>query len=295
VSTFIGAIHFHFTWDNRLSLSEDDSGLLYRTGIVAGETIQITEKIWAEASVRLDIANNLERFRDFRPRAALPVRSDEDLFAERGFGLERSYLGWITTLKPDLHFALKAGYLEEMYAGAGGEILYRPFGRNFALGGELWQVFKRDPFSAMNNGFTGDSLLSGHLQGWYEFPNSNTTLQARFGRYLAEDIGATLALNQKFNNGSSIEAFATLTDNADFDLFGGTSHLYSGVKMRLPLGNILQGRVPGFQRITGDITTTIKPLGRDTGQALDTPSPLYELSEPLSYRHLGQYWNNITD
>ncbi|PJB70011.1 MAG: hypothetical protein CO093_09005 [Alphaproteobacteria bacterium CG_4_9_14_3_um_filter_47_13] len=176
-----------------------------------------------------------------------------------------------------------------MYAGLGGEILYRPFGKKFVLGAESYQVFKRDPYSLFNTGLNGDHLLTGHLQAWYEFPDHSLTLQARVGRYLAEDTGGTLALSRQFDNGTKLEAFATVTSRADFDVFGSTTHLYSGLKLSLPLGNIRY--IPQGSQIL----MTAAPLGRDAGQSLDSPIKLYDISEQLSYRHISRTWSQITE
>ena len=50
------------------------------------------------------------------------VRSDIDDFTDQRIGIDRSYLSWTHSFNPELHLAATAGYLEEMYAGAGGEI-----------------------------------------------------------------------------------------------------------------------------------------------------------------------------
>lgn len=281
--------NFNIGVEQGLSLSEDDYGLLYRTGLLLEQRGQLTEKIWTENSARIDITDNTDRIRRFRIRSPLPVRSNVDDFAARTFSVDRSYIGWLTTLKQDLHVSLKGGYLEEMYAGLGGEILYRPFGKTFAIGAESWWALKRDPYTDMNLGLNGDRLITGHLQAWYEIPGTNMTLQARIGRYLADDIGATLALKHRFDNGATLEAFATATDQADFDVFGSQTHLFSGLKMSLPLGN-----VPHLP-VSSDIRIKVEPFGRDTGQALDTPMPLYEMTEPLSYRHMANNWNAILE
>lgn len=275
--------------DNEVSLSEEDSGLLYRTALIVEETRKLSEHLWLGGGVRINAADNLHHLRDYRPRAILPVRSNVDEFAARTIAVERSFISWMTTVKPDLHVSLTGGMLEEMYGGFGGEVLYRPFGKTFAIGAEAYQVFKRDPYTDLNLGFNGDHLLTGHLQAWYEFPDSDLTVQARLGRYLAADIGGTLALQKRLHNGAAIEAFVTATDAADFDIFGSTTHLYSGLKFRLPLGNVKY--IPEGS----EVRVAAAPLGRDTGQALDAPIKLYEISEPLSYRHIAQHWTGIVD
>ena len=109
------------------------------------------------------------------------------------------------------------------------------------------------------------------------------------GRYLAQDLGGTLSLTKTMKNGASIEAFATATNQADFDLFGGATHLYSGLRLTLPLGNAPLLPDGSHARLAA------APLGRDIGQSLDSPLPLYTLTEPFSYRSLAQNWKEIID
>ncbi len=273
--------------DSKTSLSEDDQGLLYRTGLIVEGRRMLTRHLLTGQGVRLNLANNLKHLNDFRLQPLLPVRSDEDAFAARGIAVDRSYISWMQSLNTDWHYALTAGYLEEMYAGFGGEILYRPFGRTFAFGAEVWEALKRDPAIPFNLGVNGDHLLTGHLKAWYEIPGTDLTLQARVGRYLAEDIGGTLSLTNAFRNGASLEAFVTATNRSDINIFGGESNLASGLRLRLPIGNI--PLVPD-----GSVARqTAAPFGRDSGQSIDNPLPLYDLTTPLSYRAITENWGDI--
>lgn len=281
--------HHRFILDNQMSLSEEDNGILYRTSLLFDEMRNLSRHFVVGGTLRLNIRDNLKQIEELRPYALLPVRSDVNRFTAQVIGLDRSYLGWLMTPKTDLHVALATGYLEEMYAGTGGEILYRPFGKTFAVGAEAWLAFRRDPYTAMNMGLNGDHLITGHLNAWYEFPNSNLTLQARIGRYLAEDLGGTLSLEKRMDNGVKISAFATATDNADFDLFGGTTHIYSGLKVSVPLGGIPYISNGSEARIAS------APFGRNTGQAIDHPLPLYDMTERLSLHHISAHWNDIVE
>ena len=215
------------------------------------------------------------------------MRSNEDRFAARTIGLETNYISFTHSFRSDLHLSLLGGYLEEMYGGAGGEILYRPYKARWAIGAESWLALKRDPETMLNTGFNGDHLLTGHINGWYDLPMIDATLHAKAGRYLAEDFGATLALQKTFRNGVQMEGFITVTDAADYDLFGGTTHAYNGLKLSVPLG--------GYKYAPENSHIKIKaaPFGRDTGQTLNNPLPLYELTEKFSERHMADYWDEI--
>ncbi len=275
--------------DTQASLSEEETGVLYRTSLLSGQTIELPYGFLSATEFRLNIKDNLDRLHEFRPRALLPVRSDADHFAQNTISMDRLYMSWTNTIIPDVHTAITAGYLEEMYAGLGGEVLYRPFGKRFAIGAELWEAFRRDPTTSLAQGLNGDHLLTGHINAYYEFPENDLTLSAKIGRYLAEDLGASLSLSHKFKNGAKLEGFVTATNNADYDLFGGTTHLYNGVRLNVPLSSIKY--VPKGSAIQ----FTTAPFGRDTGQSLDNPLPLYELTEPFSMRHIAQNWHDILE
>lgn len=279
----------YFDLDQQLSLSEEDTGVLNRTSLIAGfKGARLFGLFDQDMALRLNLADNLNRITDLRPRSPLPVRSDVDLFARRTLSLERSTLNFTHSFKPDLHLALMGGYLEEMYGGFGGEILYRPFKSRFAAGIELWQAFKRDPYTDLNTGFTGDRLLTGHLKAWYDIPGQDMTVGAEFGRYLAEDVGGGITLSKRFKNGVSVEGFITMTDTSDFDLFGDQTHINHGIRLNVPFG--------GYKYLPRNtrIKARLEPFGRDIGQKIQVGTSLYERTEPLSYAHIARHWDEIT-
>lgn len=280
---------FRFRLDNQLSVSEEDSGTLYRSSFIAGgRTPDFYGLIDNFYSLRLNLADNLERLNESRTRAMLPVRSNVDDFAQQRLAVETLFSAFTHSFRPDLHLALLGGYLEEMYGGLGGEILYRPFGSRLAVGAESWLALKRDPLTAFNLGFNGDRLLTGHVNLWYDLPLWDVTARLSAGRYLAEDTGATLGLQKRFENGSLLEAFVTMTGLHDADPFGGAAHAYNGLRLSVPLG--------GYKHVprNTDINVIAAPFGRDAGQRLENPLPLYELTQPFTAQHMARHWNDVT-
>lgn len=288
--TRIGPMNYHFTLDNRVSLAEEDSGVLYRSSFLAGARgVRLFGLFDAGLTARLNLKDNLEKLNTYRFVSPLPVRSNVDEFAEKRLSIDNFYEAFSHSFNSDLHLMLTGGYLEEMYAGVGGELLYRPFDKRYAVGIEIWEALKRDPNTFLNLGLNGDHLLTGHVNAWYDFPEQDITLYAKAGRYLAEDIGATLGLAKTFDNGAKLEGFVTVTNNADFDVFGGTTHAYQGIRLSIPLG--------GFKHMpqNSDVKFRAEPFGRDTGQTLESPLPLYEVTEPFSQPHMIENWNTVTE
>jgi hypothetical protein len=282
--------HWRIVQDNQISLSEEDNGVLYRTGIIFETREQIFEHFLYGASVRVDIADNLHRLREYRPTPTFSTRGNIDEFASRTISLDHLYLSYLDNPRKDIFTALTAGYVDEMYGGVSGEVLYRPYGKTFAFGVEGFGGFKRDHREWLNHGiFIDQAAWTGHLSAYYEMPNTDLTFKAKIGRYLAGDVGGTLSIKKRFDNGIELSSFVTATDKADFDVFGSETHLYSGIEVSMPIGQVKY--VPRGSRIR----TKVKPFGRDTGQQIDNPVSLYDTTEPLSYRHTGQYWNTVLD
>ncbi|QQG36988.1 MAG: YjbH domain-containing protein [Micavibrio aeruginosavorus] len=278
-----------FVLDEAVSLSEEDQGLLHRTGLIAEASAQTRFGLLGGLGLRLNITDNLDHLNDLRVPSLLPVRSDIDRFTEDKFALNTLYAGWVRTIAPDLHIAAAAGYLEEMYAGAGGDILYRPFGATWAIGAEGWLALKRDPDSRLHKGLSGDTVFTGHMKGYYEFPETDLTAEIRAGRYLNEDWGGTFALAHRFDHGLQVRGFMTASNQSEFDIFGGRTNVYSGLSLTLPIGNVPLALQNSIMRLSA------APFGRDAGQALANPVDLYTLTEPLSYRHITRYWNDISE
>jgi hypothetical protein len=274
--------------DQQISLSEEDRGILTRTSVVAGSRMATMFGFMDGGyALRINAYNNLDKLREERITQLLPVRSDVNDFTDNIVAVDELYTAFTHSLTPELHLVAAAGYLEEMFAGAGGEILYRPFGPRYAFGAELWQTFKRDPDTFMNLKFNGDHILSGHLNAWYDIPEADLTLHLKAGRYLGSDWGGGIGLKKTFRNGATLSGEFAVTNLADLDTFGDETHAKAGMRLTMPLG--------GTKYIPGGVHVRIKaePFGRDSAEALESPVSLYELIEPFSYGHIVRNWADI--
>src|SRR6185295_1740031 len=113
-------------------------------------------------------------------------------------------------LSPVIYGRVSAGYLEWMYAGFGGEVLYRPFGRRWALGADLWGVRQRDfdgLFSLRNY-----QTITGHVTAYYALPWHDIHVAASAGQYLARDKGVTFEAFRRFSTGVEVGAWFSLTN-----------------------------------------------------------------------------------
>lgn len=275
---------FKFNILNDVSLSEKDSGVLYRSALGLSYGEYFGRNFLSFQSVRLNLRDNLAKLNEYRGVSLLPVRGDVDQFTQNRLLIDRNYFMGLATLAKDLHVASSIGYLEEMFMGLSGEVLYRPFDKNWAVGLESALAFKRDPATFLALAPNGDHILSGFLNGYYEVPGTGTTIKASVGRFLAGDVGGTLGVSNEFRNGVKLSANLSASTYADRDVMGGKTHIYTGIQISLPLGSL--AFLPDGSRII----TNAAPLGRDTAQRLDNPTNLYERTENLSYRHITRNW-----
>ncbi|PZP54524.1 MAG: hypothetical protein DI586_09665 [Micavibrio aeruginosavorus] len=276
-----------FKLRENFSLSEDDAPYSHRTDFIGTLSHQFLTNLLSETSFRYNLFSNLDQLEKFRPPSVDTVRSNEYYYSRRRFAVERMFVQGFKSFTPDWHVSASSGYLEEMFAGLHGEILYRPWGRNWAAGIEAANVIKRDYQTPFNMGFVNESQPTGHANFYYEFPDTDVTLQASIGQYLGKDKGGTLKIRNRFLNGSTVEAFITATNMHDTDPYGGAANLSSGIRFSLPLGSLRY--IPNGS----SLEVNAVPVARDAGQRLDIAHPLYEMTEPLSYRHLTQHWGDV--
>ncbi len=285
----VGFMPFDLSLKHQTSLADEDHGALHRTSLLAKLFLpRKTGYLDYGGALRLNLNDNLRHVEDLRPKSVLPVRSDVADFANSFVSLDQAFVAFTHSFSPNLHVSAMNGLLEEMYAGTGGEILYRPFKKRFALGAEGFAALKRDPDTALDIGLTGDAVFSGFINGWYDIGHADTVLTAKLGRFLNEDFGARVGVLKHFKNGAKFEGYVSLSDQADYDLFGGTAHADHGFRLSLPLG--------GFKPLPdhSHLDLVAAPFGRDSAQVLEKPIDLYQLTEPMSYSHIIRHWDDIT-
>ena len=109
----------------------------------------------------------------------------------------------------DVFTRIDLGYLEEMFGGVGGEVLYRPFDKKYAIGMTAHKV-KQRAYNQLFK-FRDYSTTTGHLGIYYDFTNQLRS-SLLIGKYLAGDKGATLDVSRRFHSGFTLGIFATKTN-----------------------------------------------------------------------------------
>jgi hypothetical protein len=190
-------------------------------------------------------------------------------------GLEADYR---FRLAPTVFAKLRTGYLESMFAGAGGEILWRPEGARWALGADVYQVWQRD-FDRLF-GLQHYHQTTGHVSLYYDSPWYDLNLELRAGQYLAGDRGVTLQVTRRFATGVEIGVFITKT-NVSASEFGEGS-FDKGIIIRIPLGWMAP------LETQSQIGIDLRPVQRDGGQTLGADATLYGETRMVSEGELAR-------
>ncbi|MGD0192709.1 MAG: YjbH domain-containing protein [Rhizomicrobium sp.] len=254
----------------------------YRYQLLAGLAggMNLTGQIRFEGELQ---ANLISDYGGLEPSNSLlpQVRSDALQYYEKGKnGIEEMQGSYTTTLAPGVYALARGGILESMFAGGGGEILWRPDQSRWALGGTLYEVWQRG-FDRLFD-LQPYHVLTGHATVYYESPWYNLDFKVDAGRYLAGDVGGTMTISRRFDTGMEIGLFATFT-NVPFSQFGEGS-FDKGFIIRIPLDFM----VPLNSQ--SDFDMNLRPVTRDGGQTIEPEQVLYDAIRRTSY---GDYIANV--
>ena len=215
-----------------------------------------------------NITSQFDRIQRPGDSALPPVRTDQTQYLQQGkSGIDNLALVKRGKLRDDVYYQAYGGILEEMYSGVGGEVLWRPFDKPYAIGVNINAVQQRE-FDKMF-GLRDYRTVTGHVSLYWATPWHDFDVAVHTGRYLAKDFGSTLEIQKRFANGWSVGAFATLTD-VPFEVFGEGS-FDKGLIFRIPFDLYSTKNTRGAYR------TIIRPINRDGGRMLDNwPGSLWE-------------------
>jgi len=213
------------------------------------------------------------------------VRTDIVDYLQEGDKFTIDRLQFNSFANPYEHFytKLSAGIFEHMFGGYGGEFLYRPFNKNYAIGLEAWRVRQRDYKQDLN--FRSYETSTGHINFFYREPNSGVLISIKAGRYLAGDSGYTFDVSRKFETGMQVGAFFSRTDISKEEF--GEGAFDKGLYFSIPLDF--------FSTTYGkrSFNWGIKPVTRDGASVLIHGLPLFGVTDQASNWSITHSWNNI--
>lgn len=219
----------------------------------------------------------------FEPSGIARVRSDAGKYAKADTALTKLTLASYFRPGENLYGRVTAGYLEPMFAGVSGEVLWKPVASRFAFGLEVNAVQQRDFDQGF--GLRNYKTVTGHASAYYDFGNGFHG-QVDAGRYLAGDWGATVAMDREFANGWKVGAYATMT-NVPANTFGEGS-FDKGIRISVPLNHFIG------KPSTKVYDAKIQSLSRDGGAQLNVDNRLYDnvrsYHQPDLRKSWGRFW-----
>lgn len=280
---------FELILDTQFSIAEEETGLLYRTSMIAQKEFRLFKGLHIGGGLRFNMSNNLFDTAAIRQTSPPEIRSDISDFAQTFMSIDTGHVGYTSKISTNTFAAATAGYLEEQFAGVGTEILYRPFKSRVALGIEAWRVQKREPDSHLHLRLENAPITTAFTNVWYELPKEDIVITAKAGRYLFGDLGTTLGFEKTFENGMNLSGNITLSNRQNPDAFGGTTNIDHTLRLSLPLNNLKNAPDGSLIRVK------TAPFGRDMGQTLQREDNLYKKTTPLTLGQVYKDWKHITE
>jgi membrane-associated phospholipid phosphatase len=259
-------------------LGGPDGFVLFQAGVRANVEYSLQPSTWISGTANARVLENYERFKYDAPTDLPRVRTHQ-----------REYVTTSTVTIPNLqithvedlgggHYASAyGGLLESMYAGVGGEWLYRPWKGPLAFGVDANRVRQRS--FAQDFGLRDYEVTTGHATAYWDTGWNDLLVTVQVGRYLAGDVGATFDVRRVFQNGTAIGAWATKT-NLSAAQFGEGS-FDKGIYVTVPFDLLLPKSSPSSG------TAAWTPLTRDGGARLARDVTLFDVtsqSDPRAMR-----------
>ncbi|WP_139685869.1 YjbH domain-containing protein [Vibrio tasmaniensis] len=278
------------------SFGSAENFYLYSLGLYTNASFWALNNVELSGSLYVNLVDNYDKFNyeipsdgtDQTPRVRTLFRS----YVDDPVRLDRLQLTWFEDYGRGIYTQAYGGYLESMFAGVGGEVLYRPFNQNWAIGANMTAISQRDPESwfgtfdeevqvnPSNSGRTYkviDKGTTGFITGYYT-PQwdflSDTLLKVGVGKFLAGDIGARVDFSKQFKSGVIAGAFVSLTDMTTEEYGEGsyTKGFYVSIPFDLVTVKPSSSRA-GF---------TWLPITRDGGQMLNKQYNLFDQTDARS-------------
>ena len=265
-----------------------DPAKFYYGGIILrlDNEIQFSSRLQLNTEIHLNITNNFDKKSNF-PDSLLPrVRTDVvSYLQESDKYISRMQLDYFFNPYKEVFGKFSAGILENMYAGAGVEFLYKPFENNFSVGLEAYRAKKRTfdrKFDLLDY-----EINTGHINFNYHLPNWGILGTLSYGKYLAGDAGYTFDISRRLASGFRTGIFFTRT-NVSAEKFGEGS-FDKGFYFQIPIDLFLNDYRGGY------INFKLRPLTRDGGQKLEAGNDLIGIMHSTSRAEIERDWSAFND
>jgi len=279
-------IHFwKITPDIKSQIGGPDGFYFGDVRLLFKSELLITKQLTLFSGASSSLYDNFDELK-LKSDSILPhVRTDivEYLKDGREFSIDLFQLNYFSNPKKDLYAKLAAGICEAMFGCAGGELLYRPFHKNYAIGVEAWRARQRE--YKQRFGFRKYETSTGLLSLYLNQPLYQVTTLLQGGKFLAGDSGFRLDISRRFKSGMSVGIFAARTDISKEEF--GEGSFDKGFYFWIPLESFFSN----YQR--GHTGFGIRPVTRDGAAKLNVSHPLYAVTESASASSFNRDWDDL--
>ena len=262
-----------------------DGFLLYQVSAYAEGQYRFTPGTWASGGISANLLNNYDKFRYDAPSKLPRVRTDVRKYVTTSdVTMPALQLNQARQLDQDLYGMVYGGYLEPMYAGVGGELLYRPMGERWSIGADLNYVRQRD--FEQDFGLRDYRTITGHITAYTKLP-FDLDAAVSVGRYLARDWGTTIDISREFSNGVKFGGWVTRT-NVSSEEFGEGS-FDKGIYISIPFDEMMSVSTMSRASIAW------APLTRDGGAMLHRQYSLHTMTDGRNQDAFYENFGKITE
>jgi hypothetical protein len=266
------------------SFFNDPSGIYHsRLSLLPHATLNLWPGGALHASYEFPLYSDVESTVD-TPAGA--VRSDAWQYLGSKAAFHRLLFDQMIKLGPQSYTRFSAGYLERMYAGAGGEILRLMGGGRWALGLEGDWVYKREPDEPLALMDQYNHTLLGNV--YYRYPPLDITLKAQAGRFLAGDTGLRLEFQRRFNTGAKIGFWYSLTDTDHLTGFN-RNYRDKGLSLSLPFATFTDHPTRRM------LYYSISPWTRDVGGTIDHWQEVFDTTSDMAPHYFSRDLDRFGD
>ena len=267
------------------NLGGPDGFLLYQISAYAEGQYRFTPNTWASGGVSVNLLNNYDKFTYDAPSNMPRVRTDlRQYVTTSDVTMPALQLNKAKRLDQDLYGMVYGGYLESMYAGVGGELLYRPMGERWSIGADLNYVRQR----AFDQGFglRDYRTVTGHITSYTKLP-FDLDAAVSVGRYLARDWGTTIDISREFTNGVKFGGWVTRTTASKEEY--GEGSFDKGIYISIPFDEMMSVSTMSRANIAW------APLTRDGGAMLHRQYSLHTMTNGRNRDAFYENFEKITE
>ncbi|MDG2229736.1 MAG: YjbH domain-containing protein [Gammaproteobacteria bacterium] len=255
------------------TLQHQEKFYFWQLEALLNANLAISNGSYLKGSYGFKIKNNFDEYKYHIPDGQLHhVRQDRRLYLTEGeSGLRYLFFDYLTNINSNVKARLAAGYIEWMYGGIGGEILYTPDSQHWSIGLDIYRVKQRD-FN-QRFGFQNYETTTGFLTFYYNIPFADLRLIASYGKFLGQDVGYDLEISRRFDTGARVGAKFAQTDCDAFCTGEGSFSKWVYFELPLDLFWVNSSR-------RGYTGYAWSPLTKDSGQKLSIGT-IHQLSSGI--------------